>query len=77
MLGVFTGSMPRSVQRLLDGLRNEPVHDVVMDLLAEALLDDRRGRLARAEPGQARLARVVLRDAIDLGVDRRRSGSRS
>ena len=42
---------------------------VVKDLVLEALLDDARRRLARAEAGHARLARIVARDPVDLGCD--------
>ena len=42
-------------QRLVDRARDQIVRDVVKDLLAEALLDDVGRRLARAEPGNARL----------------------
>jgi hypothetical protein len=45
------------------------VRDVVKDLILEALLDDAGGRLAGPEAGDARLARVVARVALDLGVD--------
>ncbi len=62
------GSMPRSLQRLFHRSRNEPVHHLVEDLLAEPLLDDRRGHLARPEPGDLDLL-IALGDAIDLCVD--------
>jgi hypothetical protein len=45
------------------------VHHVVVDLIAEALLDDRCRRLARTETGQPRLPRVILRNALDLRID--------
>ena len=67
--GVSTGFDAALAQRLVDRARNQIVRDVVEDLLLEALLDDARRRLARAEARDARLARVVARDAIDLGVD--------
>ena len=50
-------------QRIVDGARDQIVRDVVKDLLLEALLDDARRRLAGPEAGDARLARVVARDA--------------
>jgi len=56
-------------ERFLDRLGNQPVHHVVVDLLAKTLLDHRSRGLPGPEPGQSRLAGVVLRDAIDLGVD--------
>ena len=56
-------------ERFFDRLGNQPVHHVVVDLVAEALLDHRGRGLAGTETGQARLARVALRDAIDLGID--------
>ena len=67
--GVSTGSTPALAQRVVDRARDEVVRDVVKDLILEALLDDARRRLAGTEAGNARLARVVARDAIDLGVD--------
>ena len=60
---------PLLAQRIVDGARDQVVRDVVKDLVLEALLDDARRRLARPEAGDARLARVVARDAVDLGVD--------
>ena len=57
------------LQRLVDGARNQVVHHVVEDLVAEPLLDDRRRHLAGTEAGDARLLGVALGDAIDLGVD--------
>jgi hypothetical protein len=56
-------------QRIVDGARNQIVRDVVQDLVLEALLDHARRRLAGAEAGHARAARVVACDAIDLAVD--------
>jgi hypothetical protein len=46
------------------------VRDVVKDLLFEALLDHARRGLARPEARDARLARIVAGDPVDLGVDR-------
>ena len=64
-----TGFDPALAQRIVDRARNQIVRDVVEDLILEALLDDARRRLAGPEAGNARLARVVARDAVDLGVD--------
>ena len=63
MSGVSTGSSPaRAAPRRPP--RNQIVRDVVQDLLLEALLDDAGRHLAGAEAGNARLARVVARDAV-------------
>ena len=56
-------------QRFVDGARNEIVRDVVENLLAEPLLDERRRNLALTESGNARLPAVAARHAVDLGVD--------
>ena len=56
------------LERLFDGTRDEPVHDLVEDLVAKPPLDDRRGHLSRTESGHLGLF-VALRDAIDLGID--------
>src|SRR5262249_366900 len=56
-------------QRIVDRARNQIVDDVVENLILVALLDDARRRLARAEPGNAGLARVVARNAIDFRGD--------
>ena len=56
-------------QRLVDGARDQVVRDVVENLLAESLLDERRRNLALAESGNARLPAVAAGDAIDFGVD--------
>jgi hypothetical protein len=45
------------------------VRDIVEDLILEALLDDAGRRLAGPEAGDARAARIIARDAIDLGAD--------
>jgi hypothetical protein len=45
------------------------VHHVVVDLLAETLLDDVGGDFPRTETRQPCLLRVVLGYTIDLGVD--------
>ena len=69
MSGVSTASTPRSRSASSTARGTRSCSDVVEDLILEALLDDARRRLAGAEAGDARLARVVARDAIDLGVD--------
>ena len=56
-------------ERRFDSLGDHPVHHVVVDLIAEPLLDDRRRRLARTEAGEAGLPRVALGDALDLRID--------
>ena len=45
------------------------MRDVVQDLILEALLDDAGRRFAWTESRNARLARIVARDAVDLRVD--------
>ena len=57
------------LQRLVDGARDQAVHHVVEDLIAEALLDDASPAPCPAGTRDPRLLRVVLRDAVDLGVD--------
>src|SRR5262249_20759285 len=42
---------------------------LVEDLILEALLDDARRRFAGPEAGDARLSRIVAREAVDFGVD--------
>ena len=56
-------------QHLVDGARDQIVRDVVKNLLAEPLLDERRRNLALAEPRYARLPAVAAGYAIDFGVD--------
>src|SRR5207248_7100699 len=68
-VGRRDGLDPAFLQRLFDGARNQVVHHVVMDLLAEALFDDVRGDLAGTEAGQPCLLRIPLGHAIDLRVD--------
>ena len=60
---------PLLAQRIVHRARDEVVRHVVEDLVLEALLDDARRRLARAEARHARLARIVARDPVDLGRD--------
>ncbi len=60
---------PTLPQGVIHRARNEIVRDVVQDLILEPLLDHPRRRLPRAEAGYPRLARVIERDAVDLGVD--------
>ena len=57
-------------QRVVDRARHQLVHDVVEDLVLEALLDDPRRHLARPEARDARGLAVVARHPIDLGIDR-------
>ena len=52
------------LQRVVDGARNQAVHDVVENLIAEALFDDRRRHLAGPEARDPRLLRVALGDAV-------------
>ena len=56
-------------QHLVDGARDQIVRDVVKNLLAEPLLDERRRNLALAEPRYARLPAIAAGYAIDFGVD--------
>jgi hypothetical protein len=58
-------------QRFVDRAGDEPVRDIVQDLIAEPLPDDLGGHLARPKPGNARGLAVVARDLVDLGVDDR------
>ena len=78
MSGVSTGSTPRSRSASSTARRNQVVRDIVQDLLLEALLDDLGRHLARAEAGNARLARSSrARDAsisastMSLGISTR------
>ena len=68
MFGVSTGSMPRSCSASSTARGNQAVHHVVMNLLAEPLLDDRGRRFARAEAGQPHFLGVAARDPVDLRV---------
>jgi hypothetical protein len=54
--------------RVVHGARNEIVGDVIQDLVLETLLDYARRGLPRTESGNARLGRIVERDAVDLRV---------
>ena len=56
-------------QRIVDGVRNQIVRDVVKNLALVPLFDDARGRLAGPESRNPRAARVALRDAVDRRVD--------
>ena len=56
-------------QRLVDRAGNQIVRDVVENLLAETLLDERRRDLALPEARNAGLPAVAARDAIDLRID--------
>ena len=56
-------------QRFVHSGRNQIVRHVVKDLILVALFDHLGRRLAGPETGNARLARVVARDAIDFRID--------
>jgi len=56
-------------QRVVDGAGDELLRDILENLILEALLDDRRGRLARPEPRNTRALRIVRGDVIDFLVD--------
>ena len=58
-------------QRLVHGARDQPMRDVVKDLVAEPLAHDFRRHLAGPEARDARRLAVVTRDLLDLRVHHR------
>ena len=60
---------PLLTERGVDGTGHHLVRHVVENLVLVALADNPGGHLARTEARDARLARVVARDALDLGID--------
>ena len=54
---------------IVHGPGNQIVRHIMQDLILEALLDHARWCLARTKAGNACLARIVARDAVDVRID--------